>query len=112
MATANDENGEHFFEGAEKLFEVWFSSDDGNGDLRKVDRWGLVTYSVDGQLLLQKVWTNTKYNQWIFRTNTPLYFRSEWESLLTLVNCEIINEKAGPDMKAYILRYVKLTRSS
>ena len=35
------DNG-HFFEGAEKLFEIWFDSANENGDLRTIER--LVEY--------------------------------------------------------------------
>ena len=30
---------EHFFEGAEKLFEIWLDSRDGKGDLRTIERY-------------------------------------------------------------------------
>ena len=42
-----EENGAHFFEGTEKLLEVWFSRQDetkGTGDLRTIPR--LVCFSV------------------------------------------------------------------
>ncbi|MBN3285542.1 DCAM decarboxylase, partial [Polyodon spathula] len=38
-----EENGAHFFEGTEKLLEVWFSRQDetkGTGDLRDIPRSG------------------------------------------------------------------------
>lgn len=38
MAVNGDANHNHFFEGAEKLFEVWFDPLDGDGDLRTIDR--------------------------------------------------------------------------
>ena len=37
-----EENGAHFFEGTEKLLEVWFSRQDetkGTGDLRSIPRF-------------------------------------------------------------------------
>ena len=37
-----EENGAHFFEGTEKLLEVWFTRQDeakGTGDLRTIPRW-------------------------------------------------------------------------
>lgn len=37
-----EESSAHFFEGTEKLLEVWFSRQDetkGNGDLRTIPRW-------------------------------------------------------------------------
>jgi len=37
-----EDNGAHFFEGTEKLLEVWFSRQDeakGTGDLRTIPRW-------------------------------------------------------------------------
>ena len=37
-----EENGAHFFEGTEKLLEVWFSRQDetkGTGDLRTIPRF-------------------------------------------------------------------------
>lgn len=37
---SNIENQEQFFEGAEKLLEIWFTGSDGNcdSDLRKIPR--------------------------------------------------------------------------
>lgn len=38
-----EDNGAHFFEGTEKLLEVWFSRQDetkGTGDLRTIPRFG------------------------------------------------------------------------
>lgn len=34
------ENGSHFFEGVEKLLEIWFEeSSNGDDDLRNISRW-------------------------------------------------------------------------
>ncbi|KAJ8315685.1 hypothetical protein KUTeg_007835 [Tegillarca granosa] len=59
---------DHFFEGTEKLLEVWFTSGEGDDslDLRTIER-------------------------------------SEWESLLRVVKCEIISKSADEDMDAYVL---------
>lgn len=42
-----EDNGAHFFEGTEKLLEVWFSRQDetkGNGDLRTIPRFVSLEY--------------------------------------------------------------------
>lgn len=44
-----EDNGAHFFEGTEKLLEVWFSRQDetkGTGDLRTIPRF--VSFNVSG----------------------------------------------------------------
>lgn len=41
-----EESSAHFFEGTEKLLEVWFSRQDeakGTGDLRTIPRWANVS---------------------------------------------------------------------
>ena len=51
MASAQEDKivaEEHFFEGAEKLLEVWFDSSSGHGDLRSLPRY----YDVDQYLCL------------------------------------------------------------
>lgn len=42
VCLAMEESSAHFFEGTEKLLEVWFSREDegkGTGDLRTIPRW-------------------------------------------------------------------------
>ena len=48
---------DHFFEGAEKLLSIWFTTEDGNGeehgDLKKIPRkkWDELVRSVDAEIL-------------------------------------------------------------
>uniref|UniRef100_A0A6P4E9R9 S-adenosylmethionine decarboxylase proenzyme n=1 Tax=Drosophila rhopaloa TaxID=1041015 RepID=A0A6P4E9R9_DRORH len=61
------ENGEHFFEGVEKLLEIWFEeSSNSENDLRNISR-------------------------------------SDWENVLSNVNCEIISTSKNDAIDAFVL---------
>ena len=45
----------YFFEGAEKLLEIWFKSSDGTGSLRNISRYNLWTVDVSIRLTLMIV---------------------------------------------------------
>ncbi|XP_033236169.1 S-adenosylmethionine decarboxylase proenzyme isoform X7 [Drosophila pseudoobscura] len=61
-------NEEHFFEGAEKLLEIWFEETScNNDDLRNISR-------------------------------------SDWEDVLSQVNCEIISFSKNDLIDAFVLR--------
>ncbi|XP_050294482.1 S-adenosylmethionine decarboxylase proenzyme isoform X2 [Anthonomus grandis grandis] len=72
MGPATDDtmsDGEQFFEGVEKLLEIWFINSDGhekNADLRRIPR-------------------------------------SQWETLLKIVRCEIISFTKNEQIDAYVL---------
>ena len=69
---------QQFFEGAEKLLEVWFTNTDGpsdNGDLRKIPR--LVGYPLHPRppstgSIRQRPTIETELSKWLLSCNQPL----------------------------------------
>lgn len=86
----------HFFEGAEKLLEIWFTGyeEGSDGDLRKIPRY-----------VLRKCFKN------VLSFSDSLIFlfddfnRQKLESLLKLVHCEVISFTSNEFIDAYVLRY-------
>ncbi|XP_015791732.1 S-adenosylmethionine decarboxylase proenzyme [Tetranychus urticae] len=64
----------HFFEGTEKLLEIWFDSE-----------------------------TSSQKNSGATNCDLRLIPRTAWESLLSLANCEIISFKKNDKLDAYVL---------
>jgi hypothetical protein len=60
LRKAGQDAPDHFFEGAEKLLSIWFTTEDGNGedhgDLKKIPRkkWDELVRSVDAEILSEK----------------------------------------------------------
>lgn len=79
-----------YFEGVEKLLEIWFASEDNtNKDLRKIPR---LENNFAGMLVTIKHYF-------------PFYiFRIKLESLLKIVRCEIISFARNDQIDAYVLR--------
>ena len=83
-----------FFEGAEKLLEIWFTTKnkaDNKRDLRSIPRWTLDKY----------------LNRYIYAKQNKqlqIYFcRVELEKMLRLAKCEIISSMTNSEISAYVL---------
>lgn len=88
MSTMSD-SGVQYFEGVEKLLEIWFTSDDNtNKDLRRIPRL---------ELLLPVLVVIIIFS--IF------FSRDKLESLLKIVRCEIISFTRNDQIDAYVLRW-------
>jgi len=103
----------NFYEGTEKLLEVWFepltSSNATNVKwLRTISRYCLFTCIrsciINSTL---KLWASHMHTHIIlFDCITVYLLRSRWAEILELVQCEIVSVISGNEIDAYMLRYV------
>jgi len=66
LRKAGQDAPDHFFEGAEKLLSIWFTTEDGNGedhgDLKKIPRkkWDELVRSVDAEILSENEYVRNR----------------------------------------------------
>lgn len=105
MVSSNEDSsmsdGVQFFEGVEKLLEIWFTTSDGNNkspDLRKIPRFVSVLLLIIRYILQKEMPAAIWFILHFFSCRCKL------ESLLKIVRCEIISFVKNDQIDAYVLR--------